>query len=78
MILTFSCCDFYWLIKSNKDFFKKILSAEKYDWANVYIFKCLRSVLFLSSGIAWGCLGDPRSTFWGPVLLIKNLFLKRV
>jgi len=31
----FSCCDFYKKIKSNKVFLKKVLSTEKYDWANV-------------------------------------------
>ena len=31
----FSCCDFQESIKSNKDFLKKVLSTEKYCWANV-------------------------------------------
>jgi len=31
----FSFCDFYEKIKSNKDFLKKLLYTEKYDWANV-------------------------------------------
>jgi len=31
----FSSCDFYEKIKSNKDFFKKVLSTEKYDWPNM-------------------------------------------
>jgi len=31
----FSCCDFYEKMKSNKDFLKKVLSTEMYDWANV-------------------------------------------
>jgi len=28
-------CDFYEKIKSNNDFFKKVLSTEKYDWPNM-------------------------------------------
>jgi len=31
----FSPCDFYEKIKSNKDFLKKVLSTEKYDWPNM-------------------------------------------
>ena len=30
-----SCYDFYDKIKSKKDFLNKVLSTEKYDWANV-------------------------------------------
>ena len=30
----FSWCDFYEKIQSNKDFLKKVLSTEKYDWTN--------------------------------------------
>jgi len=44
----FSCCDFYEKIKSNKDFLKKILYTEKYDWANVLIYKCFNIILFLN------------------------------
>jgi len=39
--------NFYDKIKSSKDLFKKALSAEKYDWANVfwtlfcYLVKCI-------------------------------------
>ena len=32
----FCCCDFYDKIKSSKDLLKKVVSAEKYDWANVF------------------------------------------
>jgi len=31
----FSCCDFSEKIRSNKVFLKKVLSTEKYDWADV-------------------------------------------
>jgi len=31
----FSSSDFYEKIKSNKDFLKKVLSTEKYDWQNI-------------------------------------------
>ena len=32
----FCYCDFYDKIKSSKDLLKKVLSAEKCDWANVF------------------------------------------
>jgi len=34
-ITDFFCHDFYEKIKSSEDFLKKVLSTEKYDWANV-------------------------------------------
>ena len=37
----FSCCDFYEKIISNKDFLKKVLCTEHYDWGNVQIYKWL-------------------------------------
>ena len=30
-----SCCDFYEKVKSNKNFLKKVLPTDKYDWANM-------------------------------------------
>jgi len=41
--------DFYEKIKSNKDVLKKVLSAEKHDWPNMQIYKCLDIVLLLSN-----------------------------
>jgi len=32
----FCCCDSYDKIKSSKDLMKKVLSAEKCDWANMH------------------------------------------
>jgi len=40
--------DFYEKIKSNKDFVKKVLSTEKYNWPNMEIYKRLNIVLSLS------------------------------
>jgi len=31
----FSCCDFWDKINRKKHFLKKVLSTEKYDWANM-------------------------------------------
>jgi len=42
--IDYSWCDFYEKIQSNKDFLKKVLPTEKYDWAIGEIYKCLNIV----------------------------------
>jgi len=46
-ISDYFCCDFYEKIKSSKYFLKKVLSTEKYDWANVENYKRLNIACFL-------------------------------
>jgi len=50
-ITDYFCCDFYEKIKSSEDFLKKVLSTEKYDWANVENYKCLNIACFLAKCI---------------------------
>ena len=50
-ITDYFCCDFYEKIKLNVDFLKKVLSTEKYDWANVENYKCLNIACSLAKCI---------------------------